>query len=238
MALGLAAGPFAPTASAAVVISDATFTDADWASTKEIDTTPGTVATFTAAQSAGGLGNPDPYRLVTHSYVDGAIHISHVFTAGSYDPATQGAISTLDYTYDLRRFSSDIGLAPLVGQRPSLFQGGTLFIMTTSFSFSHTGWAPFAALGLTQLDFIDLTASSSPDFSAAGALIQFGYFTNNGDPIGGIVTPPSLVTTDSGIDNWIVTVNQVPVQISEPGTLALFGIGLAGLASLRRRKPA
>ena len=90
----------------------------------------------------------------------------------------------------------------------------------------------FGPVVLDASDFTLFGGVGIPDFSAAGSAIEFGYFTNNGDPIGGIVMPPSTVTTDFGIDNWSVTV----AKVSEPATLALFGLGLAGLGIARRRR--
>ena len=98
--VGLLTGP----ASALVILQDDTFADADWSAFELIDTSTNDSFVFTGEQSATD-GNPGAYRRVVQSVNQSGpatitITSAHLFLGGSYDPATQGAVATLQFDFD------------------------------------------------------------------------------------------------------------------------------------------
>ena len=224
-ALALLATP----ALADVSFFDGTFNDADWTAAKFIDTTAGASATFTAAQVATG-GNPGSYRNTDMNFTLGAIGVAHLSNSSTYDPTTQGAVSTIDFSYDLLVTNPHVPNAA-VRYDILLVQGGVRYA-TTFFGDLITappGWTHFSHPSLTASDFIDYASggfgTANPNFSAAGGLIEFGYVTRNS-------STGATVTTHSGIDNWNLAVHTVP----EPSTAASLAFGAASLLALRRRR--
>ena len=212
---------------AAVSFIDGTFNDANWTPTKFIDTTPGASASFSAGQVATG-GNPGSYRNTDMTFGGGVIGVSHLSLASTYNPTTHGAISTIDFFYDLLETNPPFPSAAvnynLLLVQGGVKYGGKLFVDNIT---THPSWTLFSHPSLTASDFGDYTSSgafgtASPDFSTNGGLIQFGYVTKN--------SSSSTVTTHSGIDNWSVTVHTAP----EPSTLAMMLGSVGMIAGFRR----
>jgi hypothetical protein len=75
-------------------------------------------------------------------------------------------------------------------------------------------------------DFIAISGGSgTPDFSASGAAITFGFWRAFSAPTGS-----NAGTRIGGIDNWMVTVNSVP----EPASALMVGLGIAMICASRR----
>jgi hypothetical protein len=98
------------------------------------------------------------------------------------------------------------------------------------------------------------TFSFGPGFTVTGGLVTFAdaqyiratdhlFFST--DPSNNLFFPQLIDTTD-GTPDWFTGVEPVvftpvatqPVAVTEPGPIALFGLGLAGLGYLRRRRNA
>lgn len=190
----------------AVTYTDGTFSDADWTSLKIRDTTSGQTATFTAYQVLTG-GHPDAYRYVQHHYDTGGIVVAHMRAAAIYDPSTQGAVATVDYSYDLIHLNPPPNQA--VGYGLLVFQDGLYYRASTDAVFDEE-WQAFGQTGLEALDFnvIGDVGPPHPDFTASGSPFQLGYRTSN-------TSNGGWLTRESGLDNWCVTVNPTVVTVGE-----------------------
>jgi len=206
-------------AKAATVFFDGTFNNADWNSTKIIDTAGD--ASFSSFQVGTG-GNPGQFREVNQSLNEGRIGVSHLCSMFTYDPSTQGAITSIDVSYDLIEFAPLHGYEVVYGIL--LFQDKTYYVGPTE-NLNQPSWTSFSHDGLTAADFYNDWGGgpAHPDISATGGVIKFGFFSGN-TPVGG------PFNTSSGIDNLSITINSVP----EPATLSLLAFG--GLAMLRKRR--
>ena len=222
--------------SLAVTFTDANFNNADWNATKIVDTTPGNAASFTAAQVTSG-GNPGSFREVTQTYNSGAITVAHLNNPALYNPTTGGPISSVDFAYDIIRLNPSSN-APLVGYAGLAFQNGSHYEAPVD-TIGTATWTHFNHAGLSPSNFTRVAGAgpATPDFSATGTPIRFGYITFNAAAAGS-----GVITTDSGIDNWTVNITSsggsttgVPSAIPEPSTWLLLGSGLTGLAAWRKR---
>ena len=149
-------------------------------------------------------GNPGSQRRMTHLLPgtdDGdnnptQITVVHVFTGGGWDPATDGALTSLNYSVDQIEHEPPFDGAA-IGTLFVIIQNGTTY--TTSINdnnaYSNTTWKTVRVDGLTPADF---SPAPGPDFSATGAPITFGYLRSN------TTRSPAGLTTQHGIGNWTV----------------------------------
>ncbi len=222
-----------------VTLTDGTFNDADW----ELTTDGSNITESLAGQFPAG-GNPGEFRRIRMNSCCTGVKLANAWNfnvADAYDPGTQGAIETVDFSGEsiLLPGSTLRGTATVVNM--SLRQGGNLYINTSSINTntSTTEWLPFELTDLSESDFglffFDSLANSfivlptaNPDFSASGAEIEFGFrlnrqFSSNFSLNFDVFT---------GIDNWEVEVNTA--EIPEPGTIVLV-LGGGALLLLTRR---
>ena len=216
-----------------IVVFDDTFLDSNWTQTATVRSGP-PIFTATANQSPTG-GNLDAFREMTHTWGSPteatSVVIDHMYNQITYDPKTQGAIGSINYSEDGIIISTT---APpgIVGRGMDIFQDGVFYRSLTStgvfYALTDTTWTTFSLAGLTAADFTSFTGTH-PNFSATGDPMQFGYLRSNG-------LFNEVITNVHGIDNWTVTINPVP----EPSSLYLAIIGGLGLIAAwrRTRKPA
>lgn len=182
------------------MIADTTFLNADWQSTV-LWSQNGTTAI--GGQFTSG-GNPDSYRLMSHSMPhESAIGVHHVYVGESYNPQTQGAIAWIDYSEDRIEFNPPFWGAA-VGALFLLQQGGRSYHLSLdpNNAFTDLSWTTKQRLRIKASDFRAISGAE-PDFSAAGGEIHFGVLRSNSNTS---VSIDSVIT--HGIDNFVVTVNR------------------------------
>ncbi|HRF60942.1 MAG TPA: PEP-CTERM sorting domain-containing protein [Fimbriimonadaceae bacterium] len=197
-----------------------------WYDAKVVDTTAGSLATYSAQQLSTG-GNPTHHREVTHSYGFGAIVVAHWKSAFTYDPSSSGGLSSLNYSFDLIHKQPPGGQA--VAYRLLVRQGGVDFVGPIHGIFPAV-WQTFSGTGLTATSFNNLLANGAtgtlnPDFGSTGSPLTFGYISANSNPNSGTTS-----VRISGIDNYHVGI------VPEPGTIAALAVGISAVVARRRRR--
>ena len=109
-----------------------------------------------------------------------------------FDPAASGGFAALEYHEDARRFADEGGFTgPAIRQAENVYTGPAIPIL-------ESDWTPkrSTALGPDRFRLRQGTVPI-PDFSAAGAPIEVGFFRS-------AASSRSSVTAIAGIDNWSV----------------------------------
>ncbi len=207
-AVTLRVSPLAP-----VVFEDSDFPVSNW-----------TVVTSTAVPSPNGPthaesqattgGNPGACRLVDNQMTAGtsSLEIVHSFTPAVYEPATQGAIYTIDLVADCTVVNRSRGVAPNDPVlRLTFEQAGRTYQPRTSSAFCGTTttstWSQHRYWSVTESTFSILSGppcnagERCPDFSGSAAPLRFRLVTQLTVASGSL--PGSVVL---GIDNWKATV--------------------------------
>jgi FlgD Ig-like domain len=191
---------FTSPAHAQVTFQDGTFNAGDWTAT--VYFTSGNGGTGSAAQVASG-GNPSFYRSVTHNMAPNPSYVVllHERMGATYDPATQGSIGQINFSWDTKTFSDVAGYG---GQSAALTieQGGVVYISVYS-SNALNSWVHKEQLAQVADNFTEFEGVDHPDFSAVGGPLQFGLLTSNTNPPGGAGASTTIV----GYDNWFVEIS-------------------------------
>jgi uncharacterized protein (TIGR03437 family) len=202
----------------AQTVLDGTFgTASGWTSAMIQNTSvPLSSGTFAATViPTGGMGGSGPFRETTMTYQLGGIQVAHIYGGYTYSATAGVSIAALSFSYDLIKFlplgdTLSVAYAPLLLQNNTYYAAlpydGTVVANWQSASYA-TG--PFSHPGLIASNFVKVggvglvnrlgDGPQNPDFSCAGAPIQFGYLTANSNPNN------NFVTSQSGIDNFMVT---------------------------------
>ena len=149
---------------------------------------------------AGGNGDDADYRRIEHVFPDaGSVNYFHGFTGETYDPSTQGAITSLSFSDYRQQFEPATGS---VGARFALMQGGVIYRLENGEAFGpslgHAGWVRFEANDVTEADF----GASGPDLTATGGPITFGFLRTN------TRLTPSPLTIVHGTDDFRVEIRR------------------------------
>ncbi len=182
---------------------DGTFAGTDWV--LSVLTSGNGGSTPTSQETTGG--NPGAFRRMVMTVQAAPDSTTRSAVIGFhrnaiYSPASQGAVAWIDYSEDGLLLS---GAGE--GQRsgPGIRQGDKVFVLGAHLSTSETTWTSKQRRNLVASDFVwasmgqpdPLDHSVHPDFSAAGAPMELGYFRSLVTPLGG-----ASATVDAGIDNW------------------------------------
>lgn len=193
-----------------VVFQDADFPVSNWTVTavaQPAENGP----THTESQASDG-GNPDPYRSITYQMTPGpsSLHLDHFAVAATYDPATQGAIYTIDVADQCsRRSSSSASTFTGLMQSPMFEQAGRRYRLPNwqgSCTLHSSDWISTTRSSLKADEFVFSGPACGanekcPDFSATAAPLRFGFMTELGLAAG---SPAGFLV--QGVDNWKVTV--------------------------------
>ena len=227
-----------------VTVSDINATD--W--TRVAVSTSGTPTyNATAPSSGGNSGSFWSFTLTGPVVPVGAasqVREAFLFNAATYDPNVLGALGSASIGFDTRTFSSAVLGGAGGFATATLQQGGQIFSATTSgFQEIRLGdWASFSFTSLNASDWVRFGSTETPDFSAAGAAMTFGFRISIGGicPIG---SPSNCAdpNVSSGLDNFRFDLQPAAAvtPVPEPGTWALMLAGLGVTAwTARRRRPA
>lgn len=224
----------AASAHASIVYFDGVFAAASWTSST-LTNADGLGSTSLETQILTG-GNGNEYMRIELNLVasapGGGVFSLNKRLGATYDPGTQGAITSIDYSEDSKNFMP-ASSGNIQGTGLLIEQGGKTFIQRNPVLVmpnpTFAEWASNLAPGLVASDLWELTntgqliSSSNPDFSAAGGVMQLGFW--RGGSSGNFV---GTDLRDAGIDNWRVEIIPTPASAS----LLLLGT----LASVRRRR--
>jgi len=230
----IAAVAIAPAANASVTYSDGVFNPSDWNELNIFGPGNGGGSNVAVSQIPVG-GNPNQYRQIVIT-LDATLPGTSIFNLNInnnafYNPATQGAVTFIDYSEDSIAFN-DAG--NVQGSGLLIIQNGALYVqrnpvLVMPFS-SFSTWGANAAPGLLAPDLWEVTPSglldptSNPDFSATGGVMQLGFW--RGASSGNATF---LGVREAGIDNWNVRI------VPSPGSATVAVIAGGLLVSRRRR---
>jgi hypothetical protein len=183
---------------------------------------------------------------------EGGMSFAQINNTFEWNPATDGAVGLMEFSFDLRAiesggFSTSLGI---VGAffRPILLQGSTIYRANPAIASvqpPNTGSWSVNPFSFTFTSLADWTRNgASPNLAATGTPIRFGF------EAGLFGTCSSTATASCGssfsvsaLDNFFVRVTSAstqgpsdPTAIPEPSTVLLFSAGLGFLLLRHRRR--
>jgi hypothetical protein len=178
--------------------------------TAEANTLPANAVNNTATSSGSQVTDMVAFALPGNGYYPTSITL-HQYCANGHDPGAASCASTGSTGFD----DVSIFVGGIAGDLPT---GATTLAQLVS------------TYGFTQLTSANLAAGSSLNGSGDRTI------TLNGNIPGAyIIIAASLSDPTSTPDNFKVA-SLTANKVAEPGTLAVFGVGLAGIALARRRR--
>jgi hypothetical protein len=130
-------------------------------------------ASQAAFQGSGELGNTGFYRRMVHELpTESSIAVTHRLLGHTFDPETQGAITSIDVEFDATLLEPT-ACGARVDQRFTLFQSGDTFHAALP-AVAQQGWRAVISAGLAA-DRFRSAHGQTPDFGALGGTIEFGF---------------------------------------------------------------
>ena len=209
----LAAGS-APAAT--TVISDGTFAASNWSLQIGPTTTPGITAGDNQVTSGG---DPGSYLAVNYGPTgpaDGILNMMTYFTGQSYSPQSQGPISSISFSADLKNVT---GLNIVFF---GLFQDNRAYLLDLPGLQLTSSWTGYSRSGSTLNNFLSEDYLTHPNL-LNGDPIEFGILTSDSS-FGG------FLAGSYGIDNFQATITSTP----EPRTWVLAALGILAIALSNR----
>jgi len=238
-ALLLAVAAASPLSAQSVTYSQGTFEPSQWSFSNITRSGP----VSGTEQLVGTGGNPGSHWLHTFSIEmaggTNRYRVANINNTFTYDPRVNGALASLNFSFDLIGFNSE-GFAELFFgvYVPTLRQNGLYFFLPDGALDPTTrSWSTLSVSSSSSENWRDpnnQNGSLRPDFSAAGTTMEFGYIMSGGTgcPVGLTCGAASF---SSGLDNFSVTANTVST-VPEPSTYALMAAGLGVLMLVQRRR--
>jgi|SRR5215469_10077630 len=189
--------PAAASIVAPVIFSDKAYSDANWAIPDSLFMD----ASVTGQQASGG--NPGSFRQIGLIFAERPDYAANLNGTFVYTPATQGAITAIDYNFDLKTINAfGASYCPLIKQGGELFYDSLSCATTT-----ENIWTNYdRALELDQ--FTPLHGGpDKPDFDN-GSTITFGYLATTGGA--------GFYESITGIDNDPITLTVSTSTVPEP----------------------
>ncbi|MFI5459094.1 MAG: protein kinase [Isosphaerales bacterium] len=197
---------------AGLTFSDGTFNDSDW-------TIPRSNGLLGAGQVGSG-GNPGSYRQTRIFFNEDNDFSSNLSTNFVCHPSTQGAVTGLTFADNLITTNAFGG-----SYYPLIQQAGVLY---HDFSAQENATSNVWLRSSRTLNLGDFTrldgGAGSPDFTSTGSAIEFGYQV--------VVTGGFFFESDTGIDNYSLTVSAAAVPEPSSLVMALAGVVIVGVALL------
>ncbi|WP_173126807.1 hypothetical protein [Pseudaquabacterium terrae] len=163
--------------------------------------------------------------------------IANVFAGAAWNPATQGAVETIRFSFDARGLlSTGISSAVSGFVRPVIEQGGVIYSVLNTSTRIDLGsqWLTIDQLFSDESAWVDLGGTLAPDFSATGAPLHFGYRYDLGLTCN--AGSCTAAHTQLGVDNFAVRVGtDVIAQVNEPAPWALLAMSLPLAVAAGRR---
>jgi hypothetical protein len=221
------------TASAGTIFTDSTFALAGYTITSGLVDGGASIAAVQCAT----CGNPGAGLQITGTFpnapppagIDTALEVL-INNSFSYDPTTQGAITSLSASVDKNLLVNVAGTGFGNTFRPTILQGGVFYVAAVpgpalncppcATGFNSIGASLTAAAFLSFDPATNISGVATPNF--AGGPMEFGLTQVFGAGAAEIII--------ADYDNLTFAINA-----PEPASLAVLGVGLLGLGAARRR---
>ena len=211
---------------------DSAFNNTDW----QLETVTSGKGGTVAVQQREAMGKVGSFREITNTVDQASKGVNsnvlglHWRVGATYAPQTQGAIAAIDYSEEAILING-FGEGQAAGL--ALRQNQQIYLPVSRLITPEPSWTRKELNALQAQDFVAMGGTDQhPDFSAAGAPIQFGFFRAN-------TTTNAQYSITSGIDSWSVSIRSVAEANEAAGLLgwAIVGVGV-GLALLATGKRA